>query len=170
MTNNIFDLVEENRIDEVKKLLKEKIDINKKDKFGYTPLHIAITNKHEDMAVLLLKNGADPSIQDKDGFTSLHYAAEYNMLKVAKRIIEKNPRILHIENKYGNQPLWVALHNATLAKNAGKYDEMLKLLVSSNADINHKNKVGKSPLEMVSDPDLLKYEGYRKLYAILLNE
>ncbi len=168
MKHSIFELAENGRNDELKQMIKEGVDINQKDDFGYTPLHIAIVNGHEDTALLLLENGADGAVQDKNGFTPLHYAAEYNMYNVAKRILEKQPKSIDVENKYGNQPLWTATHNATIVNNAGKYDSMLQLFLKHGADIHHKNKANMSPIEIVSDPELLKYEGYRKLYDILM--
>ncbi len=168
MKDNIFELAKSGFNDELKQTIKEGIDINQKDDFDYTPLHYAISNNHEDTALLLLEHGADASVKDNEGFTSLHYAAEYNMYRVAKKILETQPKVINIENKYGNQPLWTATHNATIVNNAGKYDSMLQLFLKHGADIHHKNKANMSPIEIVSDPELLKYEGYRKLYDILM--
>ena len=123
-------------------MFKEGVDINQKDDFGYTPLQAAIANAHENRALLLLEQGADGAIQDKNGFTPLHYAYEYSMINVAKKIIEKNPKALNIQNKYGNQPLWTAIMNVEIPV------EHLEFLLQKGADKNHKNNAQESPYNL----------------------
>ena len=53
-------------------------------------------------------------MQNKEGYTPLHYAAEYNMYNVAKTILEKTPKVIHIENKHEKQPLWIAVRKVRL--------------------------------------------------------
>lgn len=48
-------------------LLPYKIDLDAKDAAGRTPLHLALANKHEVMAIALLAAGASPSIPGPDG-------------------------------------------------------------------------------------------------------
>ena len=133
---------EYNKLDEVKKLIREGADVNKKNEFGYTPLHMALAGENKEMAELLLNNGADPRIQDKNGSTALHYAYERNMTDIAKKIIDMFPETLSIEDKYGNQPLWTAVMNAKIP------EEDIKYLLKKGADRNHKNKTGSSPLDL----------------------
>ncbi|KAG8832144.1 hypothetical protein FRC17_001934 [Serendipita sp. 399] len=49
-------------------------DINLKDEFGYTALHLAADRGNIDVVRLLTASGADLSIQDDDGFTALELA------------------------------------------------------------------------------------------------
>ena len=143
MKKDMSFLAEYNKLDEVKKLIQEGADVNKKDEFGYTPLQKALANEHDEMAELLLNNGADTSIQDNDGNTALHYAYVWNMTDIAKKIIDMFPETLSIENKYGNQPLWTAVMNAKIP------EEDIKYLLKKGADRNHKNKTGSSTLDLV---------------------
>lgn len=74
------------------------------------------------------------------GFNLLHFACEYNNIKLAKELLERN---INIEEKniYGNTPLWIAVMNAK-----GSY-EMVDLLLSYNANPNSLNNAQNSPLK-----------------------
>lgn len=87
----------------------------------------------------------------------MHYAALNNQMDVAKAALEKNAD-LNIDDIYGNQPLWIAVFN-----DKGRNDrfEMVKLFVEYGADVNHKNKVGKSPKEIIA------IAGYNNLKSLL---
>lgn len=70
------DAVRENRIDDVKELLKSGADVNAKDMFGgNTGLHWSARLGLAEMARLLIENGADPNARNDDNDTPLHWAA-----------------------------------------------------------------------------------------------
>ena len=50
-------------------LLKKKLNINKKNKNGDTPLHLAVQRGDYDIIQLLLDNGADITIKNKKGIS-----------------------------------------------------------------------------------------------------
>jgi len=74
------------------------------------------------------------------GFTLLHFACEYNNIKLAKELLERQ---INIEEKniYGNTPLWIAVFNSN-----GNYD-MVDLLLSYNANPNSVNNADNTPLK-----------------------
>lgn len=47
--------------------------VNKADKFGYTPLHIAALNENSSTVVMLLSQGADVTARTKGGVTALSF-------------------------------------------------------------------------------------------------
>lgn len=55
-------------------------DINAKDMFGYTPLHIACHLRNEKIAKILLENGADPRSSNVDGLSPLEIATNNSMI------------------------------------------------------------------------------------------
>jgi len=59
------------RLDDVKQLLSEGVDINSKDKAGWTPLIAAASAGRKDVVSYLLENGADVNAQTKGGDTAL---------------------------------------------------------------------------------------------------
>ena len=68
--------VRKNRIEEVRTLLSQGVDVNSRDVFGdNTGLHWAASLGLAEMARLLIDNGANLDIRNHDGTTPLHWAA-----------------------------------------------------------------------------------------------
>ena len=133
MKDTIHDIAWGNKIDKMKKLLKKGIDINERDdEFGNSPLNTAIAKRNEEMALLLIENGADVTLQDNIGYTSLHYAAQSNFLAVAEAVLKISKKPLHMEDKYGSQPLYRALRDTCKPPFS-----MIKLFLDNGADKNH---------------------------------
>ncbi|KAH7910874.1 hypothetical protein BJ138DRAFT_1086736 [Hygrophoropsis aurantiaca] len=55
--------------------LNPGLDINERDEFGYTALHLACDRGGFAIAKVLLENGADPSLKDPDEFTAAELAS-----------------------------------------------------------------------------------------------
>ena len=93
-----------------------------------------------------------------NGFTDLHYATEYGLYRVAEFILKNNPNVLHIENKYGNQPLMTAVHKAK------RPFDMVKLFLRYGANKDHKSARGYTPFDLAKDYNVTEFtklfEGY----------
>jgi ankyrin repeat protein len=63
------------RIDDVRALLDQGVDVNAKDKGGRTPLILAAWKQETEVMNLLLERGADVNAKDKDGGTPLMWSA-----------------------------------------------------------------------------------------------
>lgn len=156
-TETFFDLVEKNDLSAVKELINAHWDISRMNKYGYSALHIASFKGLEEMGILLAENGVDLNAQDKNGQTALHYVALNNQLDLAKVLLNKGAD-LSVEDIHGNQPLWTAVFN-----DKGRNDriEMVKLFLLHGANKDHKNKVSKSPI------DIINIAGYNNLKAVM---
>jgi ankyrin repeat protein len=78
----------------VEMLIEAKSDINAKDEFKRTPLHLSILGGFSEIALFLIKHGAGLENTDCYGRTSLHYAVKRNDLEVTKEIVK-----VHYERK-----------------------------------------------------------------------
>jgi hypothetical protein len=81
-------------IEGVEMLIEAKADVNTKDEFKRTPLHLSILGGFSAIALFLIKNGAGLENTDCYGRTSLHYAVKRNDLEVTKEIVK-----VHYERK-----------------------------------------------------------------------
>ena len=103
-----------NNVEVVKALLKAGADPNVRDKYGYTPLHVAAwsVGKPEVIQILLaagagLEAREDGSWSDCQKCTPLHYAALYNNPAVVEALLEAGADQM-AESKKGKTPLQVA--------------------------------------------------------------
>jgi ankyrin repeat protein len=79
----------------VQLLLKKKADVEKRDKLGFTALHLAarLPQYPETIAQLLLDNGAGIETTDKEGCTALHLAVQNRNVKVGRILLQKKANI-----------------------------------------------------------------------------
>ena len=121
--------------------LAQGTDPNERDDEGRTPLiHAAIDNRLE-AAKLLLDSGAEPDTQDEAGNSALHYAAQEHHPAMASLLIGHRARV-DAEDSHGNTPLWRAVFNS---RGRG---ELIALLLKAGADKTHRNKHGKTPMDL----------------------
>lgn len=72
------------RLEEVKLLIEEGVDIRIQDAAGYTPMHWAAYKGHLDVLQYLAEQGADVNDKDLKSNTLLHVAASKGHLDVIK--------------------------------------------------------------------------------------
>jgi ankyrin repeat protein len=133
-----------NRVNELLAALKSGAEVNKKDEFGATPLHYAISEGSVETAMALLSHAADVTVGDGGGKTALHYAVEHKLPSLAEAILRTDPAVVDSADNHGNRPLWAAAFNAR-----GDYD-LVKLLLRYGADASHKNNVGRTAVDLAS--------------------
>ena len=126
------------------------MDVNQKDKDGYTALYLASLFGHIDVVNLLLQH---PNLkinqQTKRGNTALHIASYNGHTEIAKSLLNHSDIDVNIKNNDGNTPLHKASKN-------GKTD-IVKLLLahpSINESVNTKNDDGKTPLDIAKNDEI----------------
>lgn len=122
-----------------------KTEINIGDVTHYpnsTPLMIASSYGHYDIAKALIDNGALVNLRAGDGFNALMEAVRTGNIEIAKLLIEHNSDI-NIKNKDGKNMIMIACEKGN--------EEMFNILIENNADINEKSSWGASALIYASE-------------------
>lgn len=139
----LHSVASKNNIEMAKFLLENKANANIQDKSGQTPLHYAVSNNNLEMTKLLLKNKVRVDIKDKSGKSPLHQAAFVKDIDMIKLLIEKKADVNSKDNDL-NTPLHY-IYNSSLG--IEKLVELSNLLTKNGANINIKNKIGKTALD-----------------------
>lgn len=136
-----------------------------------TPLHVASSQGHVEVARILLDHGADATVQDKYGWTPLHKASEGGHAEVVLLLLEYDPNattqdnlgltpftgdvtvtpvpVKHganatARNKLGSTPLHQACRSGQVQL------EVARILLDHGADVKAQDKYGWTPLHEAS--------------------
>lgn len=145
------------KLDTVKYLLENGANVNSKNKSGATPLILlneVFDDSSQEILDELIKYGADINVTDRDGQTVLMAAVRQNDINRVQQFINWQADV-NIANNKGYTALMIA---ATRNKPS---DKVIILLLKNGSNINHKNRQGKTVLDLVTDENirqiLLKY-------------
>ena len=140
-------------------------------------LFTAVQTDHLEVFDTLILEGADLSVLDGEGLSLAHRCAQFDAIKILKRLLIGDDTILELTDKLGNS----ALHYAAIRGHVSIID----YLVAAGASINLRNQENKSALYMAceqgklgavialmkgnADVTLKSYEGLTPLQVALLN-
>ncbi len=135
---DIFSAARTNNTGEIENFIKQKIDINKADDRGNTPLTLACYYDNYDAALLLLQNGANPNAQDNSGNSALMGAIFKGHTAIIKLLIEQKADI--------NQTNFNGATALIFAATFGKAD-VTKSLLEAGAKKDIADNRGKTALD-----------------------
>jgi tankyrase len=104
--------------------------------------------------IKLLKAGADIHATDKNGVTALHHAVRFRSPAAVKTLIEFDANVNQACRRNGSTPLHRATTQTGAPGTAGRSQaarEIIELLLAAGADPSLKNKLGKRPIDYVTD-------------------
>ena len=116
-------------------LLQNHADPNTSDKYGNTPLSMAVGTGKADLVNLLLDHHAD--LEDSSGSTVLMYAVSSKETDMVKLLLDRHANFEAVD-KDGQTPLIVAIQREN--------GDIVKLLLDRGANIEARNKAGQTPL------------------------
>eukprot|EP01105_Mastigella_eilhardi_P027827 TRINITY_DN880_c0_g1_i1.p1 TRINITY_DN880_c0_g1~~TRINITY_DN880_c0_g1_i1.p1 ORF type:complete len:633 (-),score=165.96 TRINITY_DN880_c0_g1_i1:91-1989(-) len=114
-------------------------NLNRYDKSGNAPLHIAVIRNDADVAQALIRAGADPNLKNAANSTPLQLAVERDAVEVVRMLVSAVEG-LDIEMKTDDG--WTPLYTACWRGNV----ETVQALMRCKANPNTQNKLGWSPL------------------------
>lgn len=85
--NKLHELIEKEEIENIKVLIENGVDINKRDDWGDTPLHLAINLELIEIIELLINKGADVNKVDYYGKTPIRWLSSHNK-NIVKMLLE----------------------------------------------------------------------------------
>jgi len=159
--------------EKIKELLILGIDINIKNKYGKTPLHLAISKRNIYTAKLLIDNGADINAKDNLGKTPFHHA--YNEESICLLVntgadinAKDNNGYTRLDYTYNGRKNSASSLHAILKNYGAEYSEKnsielvdavlrmdiekVKKLLENGADPNARIHGGATPLLAAANP------------------
>ena len=154
--NELAEAARRGRLDEVKKLLQSRADLESRDKYWKrTPLELAAENGHRDVVQLLLEKNAEIETKDRYEFAPLYLAARDGHRDVVQLLLEKNAEI-ETRDHSAKTPLHLAAANG--------HRDVVQLLLEKNAEIETKDRYELAPLHWAAS------WGHRDVVQFLLEK
>ena len=154
------------------------IDVNTKNHYGITPLHMSALSNSES-CTMLLKYKADVNSTTSNGYTPLQYASKngcYKACRLLSRIEKTNFKgrtvyypnenlNVNIQNYYGETALHLVINtrDAVIMHSKKKwpfnrctdgYTKIVKFLLNKGADTNLQNYDGDTPLHLAASYEM----------------
>jgi ankyrin repeat protein len=149
-----------------KKFIKQGANVNKSDKMGNTPLHIATKMDAFEIIKFLIENGAEVNISNKKGNTPLHNASKKKNIKIVRFLVDNGAEI-DARNDENNTPLILATKRNNV--------EVVKFLVQRGANTTVKSSYGNdlTPIEIAEaekNKEIVNFlKNYTKMFKAVKN-
>lgn len=124
-------------------LVKCKVNLNKPNPKGETPLSYSVLNLDDKVSTMLIQNGANPHEISKNGYNLIHKAVIKNRSETIKSLVKAGVNPNDRDNSY-KTPFYIALER--------RFDfgvdnlNAIRALAECGININKRELFGKSPL------------------------
>lgn len=137
-TSPLFSASAEGNLKSLRQLIQSKVDLNAKDKGGYTALMLTASNGHHEATQLLLKSNVNMDSKNTEGQTALYFALVNEHPEIALDLIKHGADIENISED-GDSAL-------IIATTANQSTIMNALIKKKPALVNKANKNSTTPL------------------------
>ena len=144
-----------NKIDEIKLLIDCGANIEVENRFGYTPLMIAIYYDKPAIVKFLIAKGGNIEAKDKYGYTPLMITAFYGMVDFMRVLLDSGVN-LEAKDKNGNTALMMGVHFGVI--------EVVRILINNGGNIEAKDNDNYA-LSMVA-----AYSGRADIMKLLIDQ
>lgn len=119
---------------EIARLVKTGVEIDERDSYQRTPLHVAIYQSKGAAARALLRFGADPNALEAQKYDIVTIAAVADDVPMLKLALDGGGRATNITSPYQGTALIAAAHLG--------HDEVVRMLIAAHAPLDHVNNLG----------------------------
>ena len=124
-------------------MLRSGCDVEARDQYGHTSLHLAVTNQDLAMTKLLIEHKSNPFIQNNFERNVLHIAVHFGNIVIVKLLIEYENRFpLERKRSMKDTQGVTALIQACISG----HDEVVIALLGDGADVLQKDNTERSAL------------------------
>jgi ankyrin repeat protein len=119
---------------EIARLAAGGADVNAREAYGRTPLHVATFGRHRDAIAALAKARADLNLKERDRYDAVTIAAVANDPGALRVLLQLGASAKQVTSRYDGTALIAAAHLG--------HDEVVKLLLGAGAPLDHVNNLG----------------------------
>ena len=116
-------------------------NINKKNEYGQTTLHIEVFNGNQETVISLIENHADVNAVDFSRWTPLHVAVYRGYKDIATLLIDKDADVDALDSG-GRTPLYLAIYKG--------YYNLTSLLIQHGARVDVTDNIGWTPMHLAA--------------------
>ena len=119
---------------EISRLAASGADVNAREGYGRTPLHVATFGRHREAIAALVKARADLNAKERDRYDAVTIAAVADDVATLKLLLQLGASAKQVTSRYDGTALIAAAHLG--------HDEVVKLLIDAGAPLDHVNNLG----------------------------
>ena len=137
--------VEKEQLGAVRFLLNQGADVNLKDDYGFTALHVAAVSSMYEVVICLVENGADVNAVNLRDVTPLMMACDDDSTMDVVRYLMRRGADMHLKDVDGFTALLYAI-----TSDSDFALDILRFLIQKGADVNTRNLEEATPLMLAS--------------------
>jgi ankyrin repeat protein len=119
---------------EINRLAASGTNLNVRDDYGRTPLHVATFAKQREAIAALAKAGADLNAKERDRYDAVTIASVADDPETLRLLIKLGASAKQVTSRYDGTALIAAAHLG--------HDEVTRILIEAGAPLDHVNNLG----------------------------